>query len=260
MTGDAGPRRRRPDVAQGRGGIASDRLHGPVIVAEVVVESRRGREHTGSEPDPREGDPGRPGVMRALAVLLASFVLGAATSWAQDLLPDALQSVANSPSGWTTLTAGCVALARPSLARGALLGAASFVLLVLGYTAASELRGLFYSPVLWTAVGLVAGPVVGGSAVALRSSRPPLVAVGSGLLAAVLLLDAGYGLTVVADTTSPVYWWLVGVLGVALLVFVGLRALRPARRTASLVALQLGTTIAAVAVGAIGFYLLNAIG
>ncbi|XGX80580.1 hypothetical protein LQK93_03420 [Terrabacter sp. BE26] len=88
-------------------------------------------------------------VLSALAVVGASLLLGGLTSWAQGVLPDALASFANSPSGWTVLTALVVAAARPTLAWGAALGAASFVSLVLGYTIASELRGLTYNPVLW---------------------------------------------------------------------------------------------------------------
>jgi hypothetical protein len=198
-------------------------------------------------------------VTRAVAVLMSSFALGAATSWAQGLLPSALESFANSPSGWTILTASCVMLARPTIFLGALLGAGSFVLLVLGYTSASEVRGLYYNPLIWSAVGLIAGPVVGASAAALRGTVPSRIAVGSGLLAAVLLVDAGFGLTVVSDTTSPVYWSLVGVLGVLLLIGVYLRVLRPATGTNRLLALQLGTVLGALGVGAIGYHILSTI-
>jgi hypothetical protein len=105
-------------------------------------------------------------------VTLASLLLGALTSWAQGVLPDALASFANSPSGWTVLTAALVAAARPSLGWGAAAGVVSFVALVLGYTFASELRGLTYDPTLWGAVGVVAGPFVGVAAAAIVGTRP----------------------------------------------------------------------------------------
>lgn len=43
----------------------------------------------------------------------------------------------------------------------ALLGAASFVLLTLGYSAAAHLRGLFYDPTPFVVVGVAVVPFVG---------------------------------------------------------------------------------------------------
>ena len=100
----------------------------------------------------------------AILVVGASLLLGALTSWAQGVLPDALASFANSPSGWTLLTALLVAAARPSLVGGAVLGVVSFVSLVLGYTIGSELRGLTYDPLFWVSSASSPG----------RSSAPPL--------------------------------------------------------------------------------------
>lgn len=192
--------------------------------------------------------------LSTLAIAAASLLLGALTSWAQGLLPDALASFANSPSGWTILTALLVAAARPSLPVGAVLGVVSFVTLVLGYTAASELRGLTYSPVLWGAVGVVAGPFVGAAAATLVGRRALLAGVGAGALAGVLVADGIYGLTVVDQTTSPVYWTLCLVLA-ALLVGVG--AVRLHEWTA--VAALLATTAAATAALTGGYALLNGV-
>lgn len=196
---------------------------------------------------------------RVAAVLVVSFLLGALTSYAQGFLPEALQSFANSPSGWTILTVLAVWLARPGLVLGAALGAASFVLLVVGYTVASELRGLTYDPLFWSLVGIFTGPLIGVCAAAVRGRRLPLAAVGSGVLAAVLLVDAIYGLTVVSDTTSPVYWTLAGVLGLILLGAVAVIRLKPADDSRKLIVLQIGTTIAAIALGAAGYAVLNAV-
>jgi hypothetical protein len=182
-----------------------------------------------------------------------SLLLGGLTSVAQGALPDSLRSLANSPSGWALLTVVMISLRRPSLLLAACLGAVSFVCLVLGYTFVSELRGLSYSPLLWGAVGLVAGPVVGWSTSASFDPRPPLSTVGSSLIAGVAITDSVYGLTVVADTTSPVYWSIVGVAGVGFLVLVAMR--RHLRWT--YVAGQVALTVVWVIIGSAGYAVLN---
>jgi hypothetical protein len=191
--------------------------------------------------------------LRIVGVLAGSVVLGGVTSFAQGLLPEALSSFANSPSGWTILTVAMVAAARLRSLAGATLGAASFLCLVLGYTVASELRGLSYDPVFWGAVGVVAGPVVGLAASAMVGREPRGSAVGSALVAAVLISDAVYGLTVVADTTSPVYWILIALLAVTLLALVAVGRLRSWR----LVAGQLLCTLLFVAIGLAGYAVPN---
>ena len=188
----------------------------------------------------------------ALAIVVASLVLGALTSWAQGWLPDQMSSFANSPSGWTILTAVLVAAARPTIAAGAVLGVASFVALVLGYTVASELRGLRYGPLLWSAVGVVAGPFAGAAAAAVVGERQVRAGLGAGALAGVLVADGVYGLITVAETTSPVYWTVCLVLGAALLLGMAVR-LRGGLPTAALVA----TTAAATAVLSAGYAVLN---
>ncbi|MXG88899.1 DUF6518 family protein [Nocardioides flavescens] len=195
----------------------------------------------------------RSSLLAVALVAVASLLVGALTSWAQGVLPDALASFANSPSGWTLLTAALVAAARPSLGWGALSGVVSFVALVLGYTLASELRGLTYDPTLWGAVGVVAGPFVGVAAAAVVGRRPRWAALGAGALSGVLIADGLYGLTVVADTTSPVYWTACLVAG-ALVVLATVARLR----TPAAVGLVLVTTAAAVGVLRLGYAALNA--
>lgn len=190
---------------------------------------------------------------RAVLVVVASLLLGAATSWLQGVLPDALASFANSSSGWTALTAALVAAARPPLGAGAVLGVLSFVSLVLGYTGASELRGLTYDPTLWGGIGLLAGPFVGASAAAVVGRRPVLAAVGTGALAGVLIADGIYGLTVVAASTSPVYW--TGCLVVGALIVIAAVA---RWRTPAAVAAVLLTTLASAGFLTLAYALLNA--
>ena len=191
--------------------------------------------------------------LSTLGIVLASLLLGGLTSWAQGVLPDALGSFANSPSGWTALTALLVAAARPSLPWAAALGAASFVCLVLGYTAASELRGLTYDPLLWGAVGVLAGPFVGMAAAAVVDRRVARAALGTGALAGVLVADGIYGLTVVRSTTSPVYWTLC-LVAAGVLVAVVVTRLRTPAATAGVVA----AAAAATGVLSLGYAVLNA--
>lgn len=164
-----------------------------------------------------------------------------------------MRSLANSPSGWTLLTVGIIAVARPRLVPAACLGAVGFACLVLGYSVVSDLRGLSYSPVTWGVIGLVAGPIIGWSTSAAFSARPLLRKLGSSLIAGVLITDAVYGLTVIADTTSPVYWWIVGVVG---LMFLGRVAVR-GKLSHPFIACQVGLTVAWTAIGSLGYAVLN---
>src|SRR5687767_5031699 len=91
----------------------------------------------------------------AAVVAVASFLLGAATFFAQGFLPDALRPFANSASGWTLVTVLLLTCVRVGPAVAALLGATSFVLLTVGYSAAAQLQDLFYDPTLFGLVGVV---------------------------------------------------------------------------------------------------------
>lgn len=201
-----------------------------------------GRTRTGVRPRVAWGGPWT----RGAVVLVASVLLGGLTSFAQGFLPAALAPVANSASGWTLVTAVLVfwwaAAAGARTWQAAVLGAASFVLLVLGYTLASELRGLVYRPLLFGVVGVVVGPFVGVVAAWLR--RPGTrAALGTALLAGVGVGDGVYGLTTVADTTGTTYWAAIGV--VALVLLAGMLA-RRLRGTPAVVTAVAGTAAVAV--------------
>jgi hypothetical protein len=199
---------------------------------------------------------GSPALLRSTVLLVtASLALGVLTSWAQDLLPAAWASLANSPSGWTIATALVVALTRPDIRRGAFFGAVGFVCLVAGYTLASHLRGLPYDPARWSLIGLVAGPFVGAAAAAVVSRRPRLVALGSGFLAGVLVADGIYGLTVLSDTTSPVYWTAALPAGLSLVAVTAAVRLR----TPLLLAIQIASVATTTAVITLGYAALNAV-
>ena len=151
------------------------------------------------------------------AVSAASLLLGMLTFYAPGSLPAAWSSFANSASGWTVLTALLVFASRSSTKLAAVLGALSFLLLVLGYTVAAEREGLPYRPLLFGVVGLVVGPFIGVAASWLRLLGTR-TALGTALLSGIFVGEAAYGLTVVADSTSPVYWVAIGTVGAILLV------------------------------------------
>jgi hypothetical protein len=114
-----------------------------------------------------------------------------------------------------------------------------------GYAVVSTLRGFPFDPTAWAVVGVLAGPVIGAATVAIRGGRMP-AALGGGLLGGVLIGEGVYGLTVVAATTSPVFWWASIVLGLALVVAVAMLRLRDIRSTIVLVSAAAVTAAAFV--------------
>ena len=182
--------------------------------------------------------------LRAGGVLVACLLAGALTFPAQRHLPDAVASFANSASGWTLVTAVLVGVARLRPVLSAVSGAAGFVLLTCGYALAADLAGLYYNPVPFSVIGVVVGPFVGLVAAWLRSGSGVRVALATALLAGIGVGDAVHGLTVVAATTSPVYWLLVGAVALVLLVWVV--AVRRLRRGEAVIAV-LGTVGVAAA-------------
>ncbi|MFB8230621.1 DUF6518 family protein [Cellulosimicrobium sp. NPDC055967] len=190
--------------------------------------------------------PGHPW-RRGAVVLVASFLLGGLTSYAQGFLPDAAAPFANSASGWTLLTALLVAWsARDPRARtwhAAVLGAASFVLLTLGYAVAADLRGYFYDPTTFGVVGVVVGPFVGIAAAWLWRTGTH-AALGTAVLAGIGVGESVYGLTTVVETTGATYWVTIGVVALVLLGGMLARRLRGALPVATAVG---GTAVVAAA-------------
>lgn len=164
-------------------------------------------------------------LIRAAVVAVLSFVLGGVTFFAQGFLPDAVVSFANSASGWTLLTALLVYGSGFRPAAAAILGAVSFVLLVLGYAAAAGLEGLYYNPLLFSVIGVVAGPVVGVATSCLRD-HGFRAAAGTAVLVGIGLGDGLFGLTVVHETTEPGYWWAIVAIAAALLAAMLTRRIR----------------------------------
>ncbi len=166
--------------------------------------------------------------VRIAIVVVLSFLLGGLTSYAQGgLLPDAFASFANSGSGWTVLTVLLVYWSRARTVPAAVLGAVSFVLLVLGYTVAHQMREFVYDPVHYSIVGVVLGPFVGVAASWLRATGVR-AALSTALLAGIALGECVHGLTIIRETTSPVYWTVIGVAGLALVTWMLVRRVRGA--------------------------------
>lgn len=177
-----------------------------------------------------------PPMARVLLVAVVAFALGGTTSLGQTLLAEEAASLANSVTGWTVPTVALVFITARSFTEAAVAGAVSFVALTVGYAVVSTLRGFPFDPTTWAVIGLLAGPVIGAATFALRRS-PAEAAVGGGLLAGVLIGEGAYGLTVIADTTSTVFWWAAITVGGVLLVIVAALRHRDIRSMLVLVSL-----------------------
>jgi hypothetical protein len=193
-------------------------------------------------------------LLSTVIVALVAITAGALTPFGQQCLPEWLSSLANSSGSWTMIGLLAVYLSRARGVLAALLGIAALILLNETYAAVSTARGYPYAGGLaseWTFVAGVAGPIVGLAASWLRSQRPVLVALAVAAPSAVLVGEGVYGLVLLADSTSPVYWWLQIMGGV---VFVTVVAVRELRRP-GIIALAAALTV----VGAALFYALYAV-
>ena len=160
-------------------------------------------------------------------------MLGGATSFAQQYLPDALRPFANSNSGWMLLAFVVVVVCtRWGSARrwwvAAGLGLVVFHALLQGYAIVSTLRGFpdSYGPGDFSfVVATVAGPVIGLAGSAWRSPPGMLRAGGAAVLAAVMIGDGAWGLLRVVETTGWLWWVLSIGIVVGTLAWVVLRRL-----------------------------------
>jgi ABC-type iron transport system FetAB permease component len=152
--------------------------------------------------------------------VIGGALIGGLTSFGQGYLPVWVNSLSNSVGGWTMFCFLIVWLGRARPVLAAVLGVIVFQLLVESYSVVSEWRGFddgdpFTS--VWTLAGLAAGPLLGATAGLVRHAPPLWRALAVTPLCAVLLGEGLWALTAVADTTSPVYWWLEIVLAVVFL-------------------------------------------
>jgi hypothetical protein len=176
---------------------------------------------------------------------VSALLLGGLTSLGQTVLPESVQPLANSASGWTLLTVLVLWWLRTRTWVSVVLGAVCFVVLNLGYALVSNARGFYYRPVLWSVVGVVVGPFVGLAVAWARGAAHRAAAVGHGFLAGLLLGDAVSGFVRVRETTGWFYWTAVGVAAVVWVAVVAARRFRTARDRLVLVGM---TVLAAVGV------------
>jgi hypothetical protein len=173
-----------------------------------------------------------------------AFMLGIVTAYGQAWLPQGTRSLANSTGSWA-LAAFALALLAPTATRAAITGSLSLVALVGGYVTGAAIRGLPASNNLltfWTVAALTVGPGLGLGAHWVGTQNPRLAPIGLGAMSGILVGEGAYGLSVIANTTSPPFWVAEIAGGVALLVVVGvwrltdLRAGAPATLTTLAVA------------------------
>jgi len=179
------------------------------------------------------------------------LVLGGATSFGQQYLPDGLRPFANSNSGWTLLAFVVVVVGtRWGSARrwwvAAGLGLVVFHALLQGYAIVSTLRGFpdSYGPGdFYFVVATLAGPVVGLAGLAWGAASGLVRAAGAGVVAAVMIGDGTWGLLRVLETTGWLWWVLSIAIGVGLLAWTLLRRLERSRdRVVTVVLTVLGAT------------------
>jgi hypothetical protein len=142
-------------------------------------------------------------------VVVAAGALGVLTAFAQGWLPQRMGSLANSSGSWA-LVAFPLSLLATSGVLSAVLGSAALLMLLAGYVLGAHTQGYASSTatvLFWVAGALVAGPLLGLGAYWVKTGRDMLAAAGVGAMSGVLVGEGCYGLTTVAGTTYPPYWW-----------------------------------------------------
>ena len=177
---------------------------------------------------------------------LGGLAVGVLTSFGQGgALPAQVASLANSAGAWSAAAfLLCLSNRNPRL--GLVLGPIALAAMLAGYDLATVVRGFPVSRstiLFWGLAAVVAGPVLGVGAAWARGDDPRRIALGVGPLAGILVGEAFYGLTVVAETTYGPYWVAQAIVGFACVAWV-------AARTRSLTATLACAAVAAVVAAA----------
>lgn len=158
------------------------------------------------------------------------LAIGILTSFGQGSLPSEMGSLANSAGAWSA-AAFLLCLCNAASLRGPLLGFLALAAMLAGYMVATELRGFATGRSLWLfwgAAAIVVGPALGIGAAWVRGTDPRRIAAGAALIAGILIGEGAYGLTIIAGSTSPAYWTLQIIVGLAAVLAVSLARLRRA--------------------------------
>jgi hypothetical protein len=189
-----------------------------------------------------------------VAALVGGLLLGGLTSFLQGALPPSIASFANSSGGWSMLVFALVRIGGARPLPAALLGLLTFWALLEGYDIVTGLRGFGYSPPFTDPFWLLAvpaGPILGAAAALTLYGTTPWRVLAVAPLAGVLIGEGVWALGNIADTTSPVYWWLQIILGI---VFLAVAVIR--RRPRPLIAV---TALAITSTAALAFHVVYSV-
>ena len=163
-----------------------------------------------------------------MVVCVAGFALGVLTLFAQEWLPHEMGSLANSSGSWA-LVAFLLALPASKRSAAAMIGFLALATLLAGYVIGGEARDIASSSALiafWGLAAVIVGPILGVCAYWIKTDRGYLAGIGAGVVSGVLIGEGVYGLTSIADTTYPPYWWVEIAVGTALLGWALVRRVR----------------------------------
>lgn len=169
----------------------------------------------------------RPRLAPAVVVaLIGGLILGGLTSFLQTVLPPSVTMFANSSGGWSMLVFALVRIGGARPLPAALLGLLTFWALLEGYDLVTGARGFGYSPPFtdpYWLLAVPAGPILGAAAALTLHGTTPWRVLAVAPLSGVLIGEGVWALGAIADTTSPVYWWLQIILGIAFLALAVIR-------------------------------------
>ena len=177
----------------------------------------------GSSPSATSAAPPTGVVLATVAV--AGSLLGVLTAYGQAWLPHEVASLANSSGTWC-LAACLLSLLARRRSDAAACGALVLASLLAGYVLGADLRGFPSSRSViayWGLAAVLVGPVLGLAAHAVARGSRAASAAGAAVMGGVLVGEGIWGLTVIAGTTSPPYWWGQIALGVVLVAGIAVR-------------------------------------
>lgn len=149
-----------------------------------------------------------------LLAVVVGLAVGFLTAYAQGWLGESTNSLANSAGPWA-LPAFLVALVARRTLPAVLTATIALACSEVGYVIATEVRGgssAARTIVFWLTAAVLAGPPLGVAAAWSRRDGT-WRAVGSAVVPGVLVGEAWYGWTSVADTTDWRYWAVELVIG-----------------------------------------------